>query len=78
MGNRLYDELIDQLSDIQIIGPGIVKKAVKNIGANEDTLTKAEVERALDEHIESALRMFLGQKGAKERVKRIRNELKLS
>jgi hypothetical protein len=68
----VQDELMF-LGDILSIG--IVRKGLEKVGSDPNTATPAELSKALDVHIESAIVTFIGPAKARKTVLKLKDRL---
>jgi len=70
---RMVEEDLMFLGDILCVG--IVKKGLLKVGAEPETATAIEMEKALDAHIEGAIVSFVGPREARQIIIKIKAKL---
>ncbi len=67
MGNKIFRQVIEELDFVgDILSSGMTKKAIRNEGALPETVSRDEMKKAIQNHIEPALHDFVSEKKAKK------------
>ena len=73
MPNAIFDVVVDELDTfiVDILALGMTKKALQKVGATPETVSKAQMSKALNVHIKPNLNSFMSPDKSMKLVRHI-------